>query len=131
MLGFGCLFSKTISDEFNELVQFYLDTDLQIVKAELQLWHIKLEKNKEQPKNALDALRVCNKEIFPNIHRLLKILCTIPVSTATPERTFSCLNRLKSYLRSTMTEIPLLTFIYNRMVKLISIVYLLNYFRPV
>ncbi|XP_050057528.1 52 kDa repressor of the inhibitor of the protein kinase-like isoform X2 [Aphis gossypii] len=102
--GFGCLFSKTYADEFDELVQFYLDTDLQIVKAELRLWHTKLEKNNEQPKNALDALRVCNKEIFPNIHRLLKILCTIPVSTATPERTFSCLKRLKTYLRNTMTE---------------------------
>ncbi|XP_022179579.1 52 kDa repressor of the inhibitor of the protein kinase-like [Myzus persicae] len=102
--GFGCLFSKPFTQEFDELVQYYLDTDLQIVTAELLLWHTKLERNKEEPKNALEALRLCNNEIFPNIHRLIKILCTIPVSTATPERTFSCLKRLKNYLRSTMTE---------------------------
>ena len=44
------IFSKTYTDEFDELVQFYLDTDLQIVKAELRLWHTKLEKNNEQQK---------------------------------------------------------------------------------
>lgn len=43
LLRFGCLFSTTLSDEFEEMVQFYLKTDVQIVKAELQLWHKKLE----------------------------------------------------------------------------------------
>ncbi|KAL4090576.1 hypothetical protein QTP88_025381 [Uroleucon formosanum] len=53
--------------------------------AELQRWHTKLETNKEEPKNALEVLRQCSNEIFPNIHCLIKILCTIPVFTATPD----------------------------------------------
>ncbi|KAL4097608.1 hypothetical protein QTP88_022352 [Uroleucon formosanum] len=66
--------------------------------------HTKLNKLVKYPKNCLKALRQCDKEIFPNIYFLLKILCTLPVSTPTPERTFSCLKRLKSYLQNTMTE---------------------------
>lgn len=104
-LGFQCLFSGTYSDDFDELLQFYLDTDKQIVKAELNLWHAVLKNNGQHPKSGLEALRLCKKELFPNIHFLVQILCTLPVSTATPERTFSCLKRLKTYLRNTMTEV--------------------------
>ncbi|CAI6371851.1 unnamed protein product [Macrosiphum euphorbiae] len=83
--GFQCLFSGTYSENFDEL-------------------YTKLNKHVKYPKNCLEELRQCDKEIFPNIHFLLKILCTLPVSTSTPERTFSCLKRLKSYLRNTMTD---------------------------
>ena len=38
------------------------------------------------------------------MHTLLKIFATIPVTTATAERSFSTLRRLKSYLRATMLE---------------------------
>ncbi|RXM32747.1 52 kDa repressor of the inhibitor of the protein kinase [Acipenser ruthenus] len=41
---------------------------------------------------------------YPNIHCLLKITATIPVTTASAERSFRCLRRLKSYLRSTMGQ---------------------------
>lgn len=104
-LGFQCLFSGTYSDDFDELLQFYLDTDKQIVKAELNLWHAVLKNNGQHPKSGLETLRLCKKEMFPNIHFLVQILCTLPVSTATPERTFSCLKRLKTNLRNTMTEV--------------------------
>lgn len=105
-LGFQCLFSKQIEHEsFEKLVKFYLDTDVQIVIAELKLWQSKLKIIDKFPKTAIDALRLCNFEFFPNIYYLLKILCTLPVSTSTPERTFSCLKRLKIYLRNTMTEV--------------------------
>ncbi|KAL4099001.1 hypothetical protein QTP88_023504 [Uroleucon formosanum] len=93
-----------ILDDFDELLQFYLDTDKQIVKAELNLWHAVLNNNGQHPKSGLEALRLCKKEMFPNLHFLVQILCSLPVSTATPERTFSCLKRLKTYLRNTMTE---------------------------
>lgn len=41
---------------------------------------------------------------FPTIKVLLRIFATILVTTATAERTFSLLKRLKTYLRSTMGE---------------------------
>jgi len=38
--------------------------------------------------SGLHALDICDKEFYPNIHELLKIFCTLPVSTAIPERNF-------------------------------------------
>ena len=47
------------------------------------------------------------KCLFTEIHNLLKIYFTIPISTATAERSFSSLRRIKTFLRSTMTEVRL------------------------
>lgn len=44
------------------------------------------------------------KDIIPEVIKLLKIVLTIPVSTCTAERSFSALRRIKTYLRSTMTQ---------------------------
>ena len=41
---------------------------------------------------------------FENIVTLLKLALTLPVSSAHDERAFSCLKRVKTYLRSTMTD---------------------------
>jgi len=76
------------------------------VQAEVEMW---LEKwlscdRDERPNSAIDSLSCCEVSIYPNIKKLLKILSTLPVSTASPERTFSSLRRLKSYLRSTMSN---------------------------
>ena len=42
--------------------------------------------------------------LFPKMKILLNLLAIIPVTSSTPERTFSVLKRLKTYLRSTMTQ---------------------------
>ncbi|XP_008186535.1 52 kDa repressor of the inhibitor of the protein kinase-like [Acyrthosiphon pisum] len=72
--------------------------------TELRLWITKLRRTNCKPKTGIDALTECNKEIHPNIYLLLKILCTLPVSTTTPEHMFSALKKVKTYLRNTMTE---------------------------
>ena len=41
---------------------------------------------------------------FPAVSSLLHIFATLPVTTATNERSFSALKHLKTYLRSTMKE---------------------------
>lgn len=43
-------------------------------------------------------------DAFFELNRLLKIACTIPVSTCTCERSFSTLRLVKNYLRNTMVE---------------------------
>ena len=48
----------------------------------------------------LSSLRIA----FPLLTKLLQIALTIVVSTAHCERSFSALKRIKTYLRSTMTE---------------------------
>jgi hypothetical protein len=79
-----------------------------IVLAEVELWqrHWLAAANSSSsepiPSTAIDGLKACNPAIFPNIHTILTIACTLPVTTASAERSFSSLKRLKSYLRSTM-----------------------------
>ena len=45
-----------------------------------------------------------SKTMLCEIPRLLHIALTIPVTSATAERTFSALRRLKTFLRSSMTQ---------------------------
>jgi hypothetical protein len=44
----------------------------------------------------------CN--IYPQIHQLMAIYLTLPVSVASAERSFSTLKRLKTYLRNRMSQ---------------------------
>lgn len=77
-----------------------------ILKGEIEMWFQKwsLTDIKDRPTSAIESLAKCDASIYPNVKKLLKILSTLPISTATPERTFSTLRRLKTYLRSTMTN---------------------------
>lgn len=70
--------------------------------SEIKLWKRKwiAFKDIDRPNTAIESLNYCNAELFPNIHFLLKVLATLPVSTATPERTFSTLKRVKTFLRN-------------------------------
>ena len=44
------------------------------------------------------------QEMFSEVDKLVRLYFTIPITTATAERSFSTLRRIKTYLRSTMTE---------------------------
>ncbi len=44
------------------------------------------------------------KDMLPSVHKLLRLMCTIPITSATSERTFSTMKRINTYLRSSMTE---------------------------
>ena len=44
------------------------------------------------------------KDMFSEIDKILQLYLTIPVTTCTAERSFSSLRRIKTYLRSTMSE---------------------------
>ncbi|KAE8877968.1 hypothetical protein PF005_g19769 [Phytophthora fragariae] len=41
---------------------------------------------------------------FPTLHRLIRLVCGLPVSTAETQRSFSAMTRLKPMLRTTMRE---------------------------
>ena len=70
----------------------------------MELWKIEWQDvaEKDRPNTAASALKACDKRRFLNVKRLLRILFTLPLTSAECERTFSCMRRLKSYLRSTM-----------------------------
>ncbi|CAF4399675.1 unnamed protein product, partial [Rotaria magnacalcarata] len=44
------------------------------------------------------------KEMFQEFDKLIRLYLTIPVTTATAERAFSTLNRVKNALRTSMTQ---------------------------
>ena len=56
------------------------------------------------PSRPRDMLVQCDYSYFPNIHTLLRIVCTLPVTSCTCERSISGLKRLKTYLWSTMGQ---------------------------
>ncbi|CAG9829892.1 unnamed protein product [Diabrotica balteata] len=74
--------------------------------AELHLLKMRWKHSKESeiPSDDLNALIQCDEMMYPIINKILKILCTLPVSIASEERSFSGLRRLKSWLRANMSE---------------------------
>jgi len=53
----------------------------------------------------IDALvSEINKKIFPNLYKLLQVALTIPVSSASCERSFSVMRRIKTWLRNSMSN---------------------------
>ena len=71
---------------------------------EVQRWVNKWKKEDVStvPSSAIEALCACHADIYQNVYILLTILGTLPVSTATSERSFSTMRRLKTYLRSSI-----------------------------
>ena len=84
----------------------YSRSDCEYDEKELKIWRSKwcTISEKDKPKTACETLVCMSKDTFPNIYSTLTILATMPVSTATAERSFSTLKRLKTWLRNTMCQ---------------------------
>lgn len=87
-------FSFLSNDLYNEMIQF---TDIYF--------------NQENPcldRGALGYLEYIMHQklldVFPNLELVLRLFITLPVGIASAERCFSVLRRLKTYLRSTMSQ---------------------------
>ena len=79
-------------------------SNLDIIDLELQLWKRKwLDVPVEnRPSSLAKAIKVCDKHKFPNAFVLIKIICTLPVTSAECERSFSAMRRLRTWLRCNM-----------------------------
>ncbi|XP_050064733.1 uncharacterized protein LOC126553633 [Aphis gossypii] len=78
-------------NNLKEMQEMYLPNEnIENVLSEYRLWCIKWKENNEEL-TAIETFEKCNKHFFPLIHKLLKILATLPVSTSTAERSFSTL----------------------------------------
>lgn len=49
----------------------------------------------ENPSNGSELLNNCNEYDFPNVYKLLQIVTTLPITTATAKRSFLTLRSLK------------------------------------
>ena len=83
--------------------------DLNALENELELFYcFKLNNHTINWSNIseLCSFFVLNKlhQFFPNVFSLIKLYLSIPVSSATAERSFSCLRRLKNWLRNSIGQ---------------------------
>lgn len=76
--------------------------------GELERWKkesvVLLDKSGYANKWLSEMIHDCDPTIYPNVHHLFIYLATLLVTTASAERSFSALKRIKTYCRSTMTE---------------------------
>ena len=63
-----------------------------------------LSKKTDPPDSIYEALKACDVMVYPNINRLLRLACTLPVTSCSVERSNSVLRRLNTYLRASMGE---------------------------
>ena len=76
----------------------------ELFPAEMRRWkqrNIKMPCN-ICPSSPAEAVKDCDADLFSNIHILLRIICTIPVTSCECERSASCLRRLNNYMRASM-----------------------------
>ena len=107
------VYQKTASDrlttaDLDTLLKLYED-DLPCARSldvELELWRTKWKDSElaEGLNTPMKALPHVDKDYFPNIHTLMLIMATIPITSCECERSFSLLRLVKSTSRTTMTE---------------------------
>ena len=85
----------------------YLPGDIDEVASEFIRWKVTWSKIKvdDRPKTILQTLKSCRElGSYLNLNVLLQIFATLPVTSCTSERAFSCLKLIKNYLSSTMGQ---------------------------
>lgn len=92
-----------------DLICNHFRDDIDCVRLESQLKGIEnLRQDGEENFKPMDIIRRIGdctvKLMIPQVVLLCKLYLVCPATTATAERSFSLLRRLKSYLRSTMSE---------------------------
>ena len=86
--------------EYRPDLKWYEETFLRECKRWMAKW---TESSPAQYPDLETALRVATEASYPNIRLCMMVLLCMPVSTATAERSFSTMRRVKTYLRNTMT----------------------------
>lgn len=94
-----------LEGQFNVILEAY--PEISIIDIEVQL---PMFRHTYAYKNLYEAVQVYKEMtsdvrcMFPSVFCLLRLLLVFPVSSCESERSFSCLRRLKTWLRSTMTQ---------------------------
>ena len=94
--------------DMSEAIEMYKD-DLptpELFQQELRRWKLKWEGKsvQAQPSSCAQAIKECDSQLFPNIFQLLKLACTLPVTSCECERSASTLRRLNTFMRASMGE---------------------------
>lgn len=73
-------------------------------QADLDCWKKKWSSAAKYPTTISDTLKECSSNMYPNIHTILRIAATFPVTSCECERSISTLGLVKTSLRSTMGQ---------------------------
>ena len=102
VLGKLNAFNSGAQDKLHETYKTDLskkrDLDNEILRWQTKWSH----STDKKPATLTETLQHANPDLYPNVVTIITILLTMPVSTATPERSFSTMRRVKTYLRPTM-----------------------------
>jgi len=71
---------------------------------DVERWKISWALVDDKPERLLDILHATNRDLYSAIYSIICILLTMSVSSATNERYFSAIRRVKSYLKSTIGD---------------------------
>ncbi len=75
--------------------------------TELHCWNVLWKQKRDEAVNLntpAKVIKTIDRDFFPNLDILFRIVCTLAVTSAECERSVTRLRCLKTYLRSTMTE---------------------------
>ena len=83
-----------------------------LLPEEMHRWqhHYQGKKPQDCPDSCTKAIKVSEKDTFPNLDVLLQLACTIQVTSCECERSASTLRRLQTYMRSSVGQSRLSSF---------------------
>ena len=99
---------ENYDEEFEFVTNFYKDDiDPDQLKLQLDVMSSNIPPESENLNSIIRFLRELSepqKELVSQVCTLASLVLVMPATNAVSERSFSCLRRVKSYLRSTMTQ---------------------------
>lgn len=112
---YGFLYNKTLpTSEIKKCAEEFQNTfseDIDDTFADEFLHFGAFFKEKNSPKDCLQKIRNLNiSHTFPNMEIAYRLFLTLPITNCSSERSFSVLKRIKSRLRSSMTQKNLQAF---------------------
>ena len=100
--------NKDYHNEFQFVVNFYgSDFDTNLLQTQLQILATNYSGDSTSLTDIIDSLKCMSqaqKSSLSQVFQLAKLILVMPATNAVSERTFSALRRVKTYLRSTMSQ---------------------------
>ena len=97
-----------VSDIFSEETEFYgSDINKEHLQSQLTLLHTGSElplKDLKSVISYLKSLSTTQRDFYSEVMNVAKLILVMPATNATSERTFSALQRLKTWLRTTSSQ---------------------------
>lgn len=83
--------------------QDLLNVDVSTLQSEMLV--VKNCVSRRNPSFTLEDIKlIMDAELYPNLYKLLSLSLTIPISSATCERSFSVMRKIKNWLRTSMNQ---------------------------